>query len=1233
MLKFLTQESMQRVLDHLHDLVQVQARDASHSQSSRGVEEGPRVCLPGPGFYAAPGLKNAAAAAECSELFTKFYGHGALDWEMYTARRQARYHGMTVEMADAVMASRAACADTMHAQAGCRTGGPVRQDCDELVHTLREVCGVPTRWRSRVGRARPSWTASRKGPPLPLPGEGHNVNRDPEGGMASVVQFVLGMQRALEAVEYGYFNIVVEPFSQGMVVEPSVSWNPLANTAMMACCMRNSMSRFPMRIILPRGWETSIATDPLVAPDMDAHYMGLALVWYDDARAREATSTPNHLFHAAGCPVVPLIVMRDPQEIGNITNNQLFYTAYALYTLDGLRVDWGDHAPRKRIIYYELLQVMSHMRHPNPEHRWYAYRVRNTADNDTHILVSTDPDAELKVDESAGALEPCTFMWDDENWTGKESDTRHERKHASRLWLVPLSRVGQLPMNGRMMTWDGLRKLMEWYGMECSMQRMKQGITKGGGSLAPTTTSQKSQKSQRSQRSQGRGRSGVPAFHDELLRQVDRLRRGMSALGDNTSSINGAPLPTTPLSNDIVAPGPHPHHVGARGQAYVDGRARMTAGKFLTPHGASYVSDVRAFAGRWRVIAYNANVTEAVVQADTRNTCELVLLGAKNVAVVQQVTRAHGARLKLVLVGPLLSQLPPAWGQGQGQGGPLDAMCLDAEVVDDYPRLCNLLCSLLLCLARGDLRTGGAALLISPIPRRHGDLLWRMLSTCVRAFQGVGITPDPDATTEYCACVITLTGFLGAGALGAAGLAGLKQALLMGQAVPHMYDAPASPPPTPHPKLDDLCRAAYMTACAGVAARARALAARGGLARVPALARAPPAGSESFNATLPLSWRDTFLMRTWAQARAGSARPIPYVEHARDYEPRCHWGQYKLLASEWDFLVRCRARGGVLRNSVILYVGAAPGMHLPFLVDLFPEVKQWHVYDGGRFHASVHRHPRIRVFEGPANGFVTTERVPGMRAAATAAMGAGGVLLFVCDMRINPDEVSVHRDMVSQAAWGHALGAAMMLLKFRPPYPDAQGRMSVSNPPPAAFFPGARAPPRPTGVVSPFLYLDGEVQMQLFAPMHSTETRLVVVGGAQLRLAWYDPVEYEGKCNAFNLGLRRTAVPDSPPIDLYLPGHDRGYESQEMVRIVREYLGAPRGDDLREVCRMLQRAEQELRRHTGRALMDCVGVTLTKHAQRSPDARGRTALWREINGARVREMRALALARQRLHPL
>ena len=71
------------------------------------------------------------------------------------------------------------------------------------------------------------------------------------------------------------------------------------------------------------------------------------------------------------------------------------------------------------------------------------------------------------------------------------------------------------------------------------------------------------------------------------------------------------------------------------------------------------------------------------------------------------------------------------------------------------------------------------------------------------------------------------------------------------------------------------------------------------------------------NEILQLSWRTARIDPTAPQASisrrlvqsghfpneeaGGAAVMLKYMEDARDLEPRCHWGQMKLLASEWDF--------------------------------------------------------------------------------------------------------------------------------------------------------------------------------------------------------------------------------------------------------------------------------------------------------------------------------------------
>ena len=57
-----------------------------------------------------------------------------------------------------------------------------------------------------------------------------------------------------------------------------------------------------------------------------------------------------------------------------------------------------------------------------------------------------------------------------------------------------------------------------------------------------------------------------------------------------------------------------------------------------------------------------------------------------------------------------------------------------------------------------------------------------------------------------------------------------------------------------------------------------------------------------------------------------------------------HWGQRKLLLSEIEFLARFSEPG-----ITCVYAGAAPGTHIPYLTQLFPEVARFVLVDPSPF--------------------------------------------------------------------------------------------------------------------------------------------------------------------------------------------------------------------------------------------------------------------------------------------
>lgn len=211
-----------------------------------------------------------------------------------------------------------------------------------------------------------------------------------------------------------------------------------------------------------------------------------------------------------------------------------------------------------------------------------------------------------------------------------------------------------------------------------------------------------------------------------------------------------------------------------------------------------------------------------------------------------------------------------------------------------------------------------------------------------------------------------------------------------------------------------------------------------------------------------------------------------------EFKTVLHWGQRKLLLSEIEFLTLFAEQpttvGGQTTvkgksptvgesgaagesfafTTTVVYVGAAPGGHIPYLADLFPSVL-FHLYDPVKF--DIKPTDQIKIFK---QLFETKD--------AEKYRGQKNVLL-ISDIRSVDfkavGEAEYHagilRDIQVQQSWYVTMRPHKAMLKFRFPYTQGQTE-----------------------------YLDGDVYFQAWSPVSSTETRLVPKGFA-------DSSEGEGK--------------------------------------------------------------------------------------------------------------------------
>jgi hypothetical protein len=275
-----------------------------------------------------------------------------------------------------------------------------------------------------------------------------------------------------------------------------------------------------------------------------------------------------------------------------------------------------------------------------------------------------------------------------------------------------------------------------------------------------------------------------------------------------------------------------------------------------------------------------------------------------------------------------------------------------------------------------------------------------------------------------------------------------------------------------------------------------------------------------------------------------------YLNYARDFQSRCQWGQKKLLLSEIQFLTKVcqKLNTKSLKDYAVVYAGAAHGFHFPILYNLFPELI-WLLYDPARFSKEAGMHPqkqKVKIF----NQFFTDDTIKHAKQNSENRK-----ILFISDIRLSPDEEAVMKDMISQAKWGTDLEADYMLLKYKVPYEEENTKEFKTNTiVDLQINPKYIKNPELKADDKTFLYLKGDVYIQLFAHIHSVELRLMVEkvnGKYELDAVKYN--EIEKKMFYFNTSLRTSWSTEDYDFLDYIPGYDSSIECVMEYNIIKNY--------------------------------------------------------------------------------
>jgi len=273
---------------------------------------------------------------------------------------------------------------------------------------------------------------------------------------------------------------------------------------------------------------------------------------------------------------------------------------------------------------------------------------------------------------------------------------------------------------------------------------------------------------------------------------------------------------------------------------------------------------------------------------------------------------------------------------------------------------------------------------------------------------------------------------------------------------------------------------------------------------------------------------------------------VPYTKDPTTKKTLEHWGQRKLFMSELEFLTNHGRDGGI-----VIYVGAAPGIHTTFLAKLFP-YHHFVLIDPAPFRCKETKDITIiqeYMTDAMAEDFAKNVTwFLSKRSNSRVCLPTNKNVLFISDVRRphkqidgktdETDELVMH-DMNMQLKWIEIIKPEYSMVKFRLPYAD--------------------------GTTT---YCSGTIYFQMWAPMHSTETRLVIKKDEIFKKKTYINEIYNGWLHYFNLWSRLMYYPHVRVNSLC-----HCYDCSAELFVVQKYLKSIGEDDTQQniniFCRLI----------------------------------------------------------------
>jgi len=247
------------------------------------------------------------------------------------------------------------------------------------------------------------------------------------------------------------------------------------------------------------------------------------------------------------------------------------------------------------------------------------------------------------------------------------------------------------------------------------------------------------------------------------------------------------------------------------------------------------------------------------------------------------------------------------------------------------------------------------------------------------------------------------------------------------------------------------------------------------------------------------------------------------ADYNEDIVINCHDGQRKLMYTVIEFYTEL-SKHFDLNDLLVVYIGSAGGFHAPIIFDMFPQLKYYFVDPAPFFikHKIVNTDRLVL-----ANDFYDDNYYKKIKEFNKE----NRKIVFVSDIRVDPNEKDVMRDMLNQQKWCIQLNSIAYLFKFRLPW-DREHKI--------------------------FKYLKGNIYRQIYSPRKSTETRLMGIRthDEPFMFVYYNVTDYDNAMFYYNYKVRRskTEFLNSSEMKYHILGYDDSYESVTEYHLVYNYL-------------------------------------------------------------------------------